>query len=85
MKLLLATGNAHKAAELAHILGDRYEVVAHDPGVEETGDTYEANALLKARAVRDATGALADRRRQRHRGRRARRRPGRAVVALGCR
>ena len=33
--------------------------MAHDPGVEETGDTFEANALLKARAVRDATGELA--------------------------
>lgn len=59
MKLLLATGNAHKVDEVVAILGSRYDVVAHEPGVEETGDTFEANALLKARAVRDATGELA--------------------------
>ena len=59
MRLLLATGNAHKVDELRHILGGRYEIVAFDPDVEETGDTFEANALLKARAVRDATGELA--------------------------
>jgi XTP/dITP diphosphohydrolase len=59
LRLLLATGNAHKADELSHILGARFDVVAHEPGVEETGDTFEANALLKARAVRDATGELA--------------------------
>jgi XTP/dITP diphosphohydrolase len=59
LRLLLATGNAHKVDELSFILGDRYEVEARDPGVEETGDTFEANALLKARAVRDATGELA--------------------------
>ena len=34
-------------------------VVACDPDVEETGATFEANALLKARAVRDATGETA--------------------------
>ncbi len=59
MRLLLATGNPHTVDELAAILGDGYEVVAHEPGVEETGDSFEANALLKARAVRDATGELA--------------------------
>ena len=59
MKLLLATGNAHKVEELARILGGRYDVVACEPGVEESGETFEANALLKARAVRDATGELA--------------------------
>jgi XTP/dITP diphosphohydrolase len=58
-QLLLATGNAHKAAELAAILSHRFDVVGVEPGVEETGDTFEANALLKARAVRDATGELA--------------------------
>jgi len=58
-RLLLATGNPHKAEELAAILGGRFEVVAVDPDVDETGETYEANALLKARAVRDATGEVA--------------------------
>lgn len=59
VQLVLATGNAHKVHELAAILGPRYELLAREPGVEETGDTFEANALLKARAVRDATGAVA--------------------------
>jgi XTP/dITP diphosphohydrolase len=58
-RLVLATGNAHKVTEVADIAGAAYEVVAHDPDVEETGTTFEANALLKARAVRDATGELA--------------------------
>lgn len=58
MRLLLATANAHKVEELASILGGEYDVVAFDPDVEETGATYEANALLKARAVRDATGEV---------------------------
>jgi len=57
--LVVATGNAHKVAEIAEIVGDGWEVVARDPGVEETGTTFEANALLKARAVCDATGAMA--------------------------
>ena len=62
VRIVLATGNDHKAAEVGLILGARWEVVARDPGVEETGDTFEANALLKARAVRDVTGepAIAD-------------------------
>jgi XTP/dITP diphosphohydrolase len=58
-RVLLATSNAHKVSEIAAILGDRYAVVAHAPDVEETGTTFEENALLKARAVRDATGELA--------------------------
>jgi XTP/dITP diphosphohydrolase len=57
--LLLATGNPHKAAELAAILGTGFQVLPREPDVEESGITYEANALLKARAVRDATGELA--------------------------
>jgi len=59
MKLALATGNAHKAAEVATILGEGYEVIAVDPEVDEDGATFEANALIKARAVRDRTGAVA--------------------------
>lgn len=58
-RLLLATGNAHKVEEIAEIVGPGWEVVAHDPDVDETGTTFEANALLKARAVRDATGEVA--------------------------
>ena len=58
-RLLLATGNAHKAEEVQAILGSGYEVEARDPEVDETGDTFEENALLKARALAAATGALA--------------------------
>jgi XTP/dITP diphosphohydrolase len=58
-RLVLATGNAHKVTEIADILGPGWEVVAHDPGVDETGTTFEANALLKARAAAAATGLIA--------------------------
>ena len=64
MRLLLATRNAHKLRELGRLL----PAVALDPlpdGVAmppEDGDTYEANALIKARAAAAATGraAIAD-------------------------
>jgi len=58
-RLLLATGNAHKVAEIQAILGPAWEVEAEDPGVEETGETFEENALIKARALAAATGSLA--------------------------
>ena len=58
-RLLLATGNAHKVAEVQAILGPGYEVEARDPDVEETGATFEDNALLKARAVAEASGEAA--------------------------
>lgn len=57
-RLLLATGNQHKLEEVAAIL-KAWEVEAHDPDVEETGATFVENALLKARAVAERTGALA--------------------------
>lgn len=50
-RLLLATGNSHKLDEVRFILGQGFEVEAHDPGVEETGATFEENALIKARAL----------------------------------
>jgi len=63
---VLATANAHKAAELARMFdGLGVEVVPRPADVampEETGKTSLANARLKARAVALATGevALAD-------------------------
>ena len=57
--VVLATGNAHKVEEIAHILGPGWAVEARDPGVEETGDSFEANAVLKAAAVSHASGSLA--------------------------
>jgi len=58
-RVLLATGNAHKVVEIQQILGDAWRVEARDPGVEETGTTFEENALIKARALATATGELA--------------------------
>jgi XTP/dITP diphosphohydrolase len=57
-RLLLATGNAHKVEEVAAILPG-WEVVAQDTGADETGTTFEENALIKARALVEATGELA--------------------------
>jgi XTP/dITP diphosphohydrolase len=66
MKLVLATHNAHKVEELRRILGDRldgFELVGYDgPEPIEDGLTFEANALIKARAAALHTGfaAIAD-------------------------
>ncbi len=68
MKFVLASKNPHKLVELQRILGDmKVEVVLEsdvgaDVDVEETGETFEENSLLKARAVMEATGlpAVAD-------------------------
>ena len=61
MRLVLATANPDKAVEIAGLLTG-FEVVprpADVPEVEETADTLEGNARLKARAVAAATGATA--------------------------
>ena len=58
-RLFFATGNPHKVAEVGAILGPAWMLEGCDPDVEETGDTFEANALLKAQAVTAATGELA--------------------------
>ena len=61
MKVVLATANPDKARELAALL-EGFEVVlrpADLPDVEETADTLEGNARLKAVAVGAATGELA--------------------------
>ena len=62
MRILLATGNAHKVAEVQEALGPDVDVEPHDTGVEETGTTFEENALIKARALTALTGepAVAD-------------------------
>jgi len=58
VEVVLATGNAHKVPEIAAILGPGFEVEAIDPDVDETGETFEENALLKARAAAAMTGLL---------------------------
>ena len=66
MKLLvIASGNPHKVAELTAMLAATGLEVHQQPegvDVEETGDTYAANARLKAEAVAAITGTwtLAD-------------------------
>ncbi|MER7669138.1 RdgB/HAM1 family non-canonical purine NTP pyrophosphatase [Kitasatospora sp. NPDC096128] len=69
-RLILATRNQHKVAELRAILADAgldVELVGADaypeiPDVPETGVTFAENALLKAHALARATGlpAVAD-------------------------
>jgi len=65
--LVLATRNAGKLRELARILGTQVALTGLEefpdaPDVPETGATFEANALLKARAIAEHTGlpAVAD-------------------------
>ena len=59
--IVLATANPDKARELAALL-EGFEVALRPtelPDVEETADTLEGNARLKAVAVMQATGELA--------------------------
>jgi XTP/dITP diphosphohydrolase len=63
--LVLATGNAHKLREFDRLLAGAVALEAMPAGLElppETGETFAANALIKARAVAAATGraAIAD-------------------------
>jgi XTP/dITP diphosphohydrolase len=64
MRLLLATRNAHKLREFERLLpGVRLDPLPDDVDTPpEDGDTYAANALIKARAAAHATGraAIAD-------------------------
>ncbi len=68
MEIVLASGNKGKLAEFAELFRGTdfsFKLMSDFPEVslpEETGHTFEANALLKATAVSTATGhiALAD-------------------------
>jgi XTP/dITP diphosphohydrolase len=70
LRVVLATRNAHKVEEFARILAaadlslELVPVTAFldVPDVAETGETFEANALLKASTIAAATGlpAVAD-------------------------
>lgn len=56
--MILATGNRHKLAEMADLLPG-LDLRPLPPQVEmppEDGDSFEANALIKARAAHRATG-----------------------------
>ncbi|HEY2636142.1 MAG TPA: non-canonical purine NTP pyrophosphatase, partial [Solirubrobacteraceae bacterium] len=61
MRLVLASRNPHKVREFARLLPE-HEIEALPDDVElppETGDTFEANALPKARTAAQATGRVA--------------------------
>ncbi len=66
MRVVVATHNAHKVAELQRILGAHVpdlELLPYDgPAPVEDGDSFAANALIKARAAAAHTGlaAIAD-------------------------
>lgn len=62
-KLVIASNNPHKIAELKSMLGDKYDVISmHEAGfveeIDETGATFEENACIKAEAVMHKTGYL---------------------------
>ena len=67
-ELVLATRNRHKVEELIALLGDlgitirTLDEFPDAPDVVEDGDTCEANAVKKARAIAEFTGlpAVAD-------------------------
>lgn len=55
-RLILATRNAHKTAEIRAMIGDRYEVLDVTafpdlPEIEETGTKFLENARLKAEGI----------------------------------
>lgn len=61
-RLVIATRNAHKVSEIREILGPQFLVepitaVPDAPEVEETGTTFEENALLKALAISQLCGS----------------------------
>ncbi len=70
LQLLVGTNNAHKAGEIAALLSDSHRPIRvltpRDLGIteepEEDGDTFEANALIKARYYAEQSGlpCLAD-------------------------
>ena len=65
LHVVIATGNRHKFNELAKLLavpGVRWHALAEygrAPAMAETGKTFDANAIKKARAIARWTGHLA--------------------------
>ena len=68
-KIVLASGNSHKLVEIQSILSDfEFELITMadagfgDEEIIEDGDTFEANSLIKAKAVFEKLGiaSLAD-------------------------
>lgn len=65
MKMILASNNLKKMLEMQTLLADLgVEIISQREAgcnfeVDETGETFEENAFLKARAVTEATGEIA--------------------------
>ena len=67
MRLIVASNNSNKLREFHEILGERFDIVSmHEAGIdadiEESGTTFEENALIKANYVMNAChcAAIAD-------------------------
>lgn len=63
-RLILASGNFGKLKEMRMLLGDRFDVISmkeagFDIEVEENGETFAENALIKANALMQASGCAA--------------------------
>lgn len=65
LTIVVATGNQGKLAELRALLASlpievrsTAEVLSEPPTVHENGKTFEDNALIKARAIADATSLI---------------------------
>lgn len=61
MKLVFATNNKHKLEEISAIVGDKIEILSLNDidcydDIPETADTFEGNALQKARYVKEKYG-----------------------------
>ena len=58
--IVLASHNLNKAQEIQMLLGNQFHVIPQQafdiPPIEETGSTFEENALLKAKTVYDIIG-----------------------------
>ncbi|GAB1358289.1 non-canonical purine NTP diphosphatase [Porphyromonadaceae bacterium] len=60
-QIVFATNNDHKLEEVRAILSNKYDIlslkeIGCDEEIEETGTTLEANALIKARYVKERYG-----------------------------
>ena len=62
-RLVFATGNQGKVNEFRQMLGESYEILSMkdldvDVEIIEDGRTFEENAIIKAKAVMEATGEM---------------------------
>lgn len=63
IRLVFATGNQGKVNEFRQMLGEDYEILSMkdldvDVDIVENGTTFEENAIIKAKAVMEATGEM---------------------------